>query len=109
MISIFCSDNSDLAEFEASSKGYRSDIIVKTASGAFYQLHVYDIVRLKQDFDAELEAYGFFGIEPNLILVEEVVLSNIKVTVERLWAQKYFDQIKPIDKNELDIKELIEV
>jgi hypothetical protein len=109
MVKIYCMDNSELTEFEAASKGCRSDIFVKTDAGAIYQLNVYDIVRLQQDFKAEIDSHGFFGIEPNLILVKDVVLSQIKLTIERLFRQKFFDYLKPIDENEVDVNKLLEV
>lgn len=109
MIKIYCLDNSELTEFESSSRGYRSDIFVKTMTGDIYQLYVYDITRLKQDFETEIEVYGFFGIESNIILVKKVILSDIKLTIEKLFAQKFFDSLKPIEKNKIDIKKMIEI
>lgn len=109
MIKIYCLDNSELTEFESSSRGYRSDIYVKTMTGNIYHLYVYDITRLKQDFETEIEVYGFFGIEPNIILVEKVILNDIKLTIKKLFAQKFFDHLKPIKINEVDIKKMIEI
>jgi hypothetical protein len=106
---IFCQDNSELSEFEASSRGYRSDIFVGVNSKNYYHLNVYDIVRLKQDFDSEINYYGFFGIEPNVILVNKVTLKEIKYTVEMLFRQNYFDKIKPASSDQFDIENLIEV
>jgi hypothetical protein len=109
MVKIYCTDNSELAEFEASGKGYRSDIFVKTDSGAIYQVYIYDIVRLQQDFETEIESDGYFAIEPNLILVKEVVMSQIRFTIEKLIKQKFFDSLKPIDESEVDLNKLLEV
>lgn len=108
-VTMYCLDNSELAEFEASSRGYRSDIYVKTISGNIYHLHVYDIVRLQQDFETEIESYGFFGIEPNIILVKEVSMSSIRLTVEKLFKQKFFESLKPIENREIDVNTLLEV
>jgi len=109
MIKIYCLDNSELTEFESSSRGYRSDIFVITIAGDIYQLHVYDIIRLQQDFETEIESYGFFGIEPNIILVKEVLLSNIRLTIVKLFAQKFFEYLKPIEENKVEIKKMVEV
>lgn len=79
-LEIFCSDISELKEFNSVNRGYRSDIFVKIGSN-FFRLHVYDITRLKQDFDSEISIYGYFGIEPNIILVSEVSIVNIKQTI----------------------------
>ncbi|WP_205510270.1 hypothetical protein [Longitalea arenae] len=109
MVKIYCTNNSELAEFEASSRGYRSDIFVKLDSGAIYQVNVYDIVRLKQDFEEEIDSEGYFSIEPNLILVKEVVMSQIRLTIEKLVKQKFFDYLKPIHESEVDVNKLVEV
>jgi hypothetical protein len=109
MIKIYCLDNSELTEFEASSRGYRSDIFVKTIASNIYQLHVYDIIRLQQDFETEIDSYGFFGIDPNIILVKEVLLSNIKLTIIKLFAQHFFDYLKPIEQKKIDINTMIEI
>lgn len=109
MVKIYCIDNSELADFEASSRGYRSDVYVKTTSNQLYQLHVYDLVRLQQDFETEIELHGYFGIEPNVILVKEVTFSNIKLTVEKLIGLRFFEYLKPIQPNEIDKIELTEI
>ncbi|WP_059051195.1 hypothetical protein [Paenibacillus senegalimassiliensis] len=89
-------DNTDLAEFEASNKGYRNDIYVKI-SNKVYNLRAYDLVRLQQDFKSELEEYGYYSIEPNLVLVKEVSRECIYLTIEKLYEQKFFEDLKPID------------
>jgi hypothetical protein len=109
MVKIYCTDNSELAEFEASSKGYRADIYVKTDAVNIYHIYVYEITRLQQDFESEIKSYGFYAIDHNLILVTEVVLSTIKQTVEYLFRQKYFDDLKPMDEHKVDLEKLIEV
>jgi hypothetical protein len=63
MLKIYCDDNSELADFEASSRGYRSNIYVKVNPRQIFQLHVSDITRLKQDFETEIESHGYFRIE----------------------------------------------
>ncbi len=99
-LEIFCSDISELKEFDSVNRGYRSDIFVKIGSN-FFRLHVYDITRLKQDFDSEISIYGYFGIEPNIVLVSKVDLKHITKTIANLYKQKYFEQIKPLPKEEL--------
>lgn len=109
MIKVYCKDNSELAEFEASNRGYRGDIYVKINSNQLFQLHVYNVIRLKQDFETEFELNGYFSIDPNIILVTEVKILIIKFTVEKLCAQRYFEYLKPIQNNEIEKLELIEI
>lgn len=102
-VSIYLLDNSELAEFESISKGYRQDVYVKINSN-WYNINVYDIVRLQQDFESEIEECRYYSIESNLVLVSEVSRDNIIFTVQKLVKQKYFEELKPIyniDSNKL--------
>ena len=76
-LSIFYLDNSELKESDSIDRGYRSDIYI-CINNMFYNLNVYDIVRLKQDFETEYQSYGFFNIEPNVIIVNNVNTEAIK-------------------------------
>ncbi|WP_374018185.1 hypothetical protein ABU162_29860 [Paenibacillus thiaminolyticus] len=90
-------ENTELAEYEAINKGYRNDIYVKI-SNMVYNIRAYDLVRLQQDFESELEEYGYFSIEPNLVLVKEVSKEYIYLTIKELFKQKYFEDLKPIEE-----------
>lgn len=105
---IYFGEKNELAEFEAINRGYRSDIFA-LVNEEIYRLHVYDIIRLKQDFESEVEDYGFFSVEPNLIIVKEVSLENIRQTIERLFYQKFFEKLKPENKNEVDLNKMHKV
>lgn len=109
MIKVYCKDNSELAEFEASNRGYRGDIYVKLNSNQLFQLHVYNVVRLKQDFETEIKLHDFFAIDPNIILVTEVTTSKIKFTIKKLVNYNYFEYLKPINSNKIEVSELIEI
>lgn len=75
----------ELADYEALKKGYRNDVNVSVLNDV-YSLHVYSIVRLKQDFETEVEAYGFYCIDPNLVLVNEVCKEEIEIVIFKLYA-----------------------
>lgn len=94
VIEVYFSDDSALAEFEAIQKGYRLDVYVKIEEGYFH-VRVYDLKRLKQDFNDEVESDGYYLIEPNLILVKEVNRKEIKFTIGELYEQKYFNNLRP--------------
>lgn len=95
MYSIYLRDCSPESQFDAKSRGYRGDVFVKIGN-ATYQISVYDTKRLLQDFAAEVEYYGFFTPEPNLVLVEEVSNDCIKSSIKWLIDQKYFEDLKPV-------------
>lgn len=109
MIKIYCSENNDLTEFESIKRGYRSDIYVRVISGQIYHLSVFDIIRLQQEFEYSIREAGFYSIDPNLILVEEVSISNIKLTIEKLMSEHFFDHLKPIGLEDINIEEMTEV
>lgn len=90
--------DSELDEYEAISKGYRNDVFINV-SNTLFNVRVYDIVRLQQDFESELEEYGYFSIEPNLVLVKEVSKEQISLTINKLFKQGYFENLKPIDES----------
>lgn len=96
MIEIYLIDDSDLAEFEAISKGYRNDVYVRINNDVF-SIKVYDNVRLKQDFDEELSYKAYYSIEVNLILVKEVNKENILFTINNLYEEEFFSELKPSD------------
>ncbi|MDR0490698.1 MAG: hypothetical protein LBH28_05580 [Oscillospiraceae bacterium] len=106
-ISIYLSDNSDLAEYEAINKGYRVDVFVKVGNG-FFNLRIYTLTRLQQDFETEFEADGFYSVEPNLVLVNDTNRTEIINTINQLQKQKYFEHIKEsIDS--IDISKLAKI
>ncbi|AIQ29239.1 MULTISPECIES: hypothetical protein [unclassified Paenibacillus] len=99
-ISVFYLEDTELAEFEASNKGYRNDVYVMILNDLF-NIKVYDIVRLKQDFELESESYGYYSVEPNLIIVKEVTKEAIEFVVKKLYEQKYLESIKTVDDDKL--------
>jgi hypothetical protein len=104
---IYCLYDSDRDNLEALNKGYRSDIYVEIQSH-YYHLNIYDIARLKQDFEMEVGMYGFYSIDPNVVIVQEVEWTCIRQTISKLKLQLYFERILPVSEKELlslDLKE----
>jgi hypothetical protein len=99
-IQSFCTDNSEYAEFDAVNRGYRGDIYIKIGK-EYFNLHVYDPVRLSQDFNHEIEEYGFFSSEPNIVIVPEVNSWEIVQLAKYLFKSKYFLRIKPTSADEI--------
>jgi hypothetical protein len=105
-IEIFFQDDSKLSEFEAKNKGYRTDVYVKIEN-AFYNVRVYDIFTLQQDFEREQNSFGYYSIEPNLVLVKDANKTEIIETIKKLYEQKYFEYIKPVEH--IEISKLVRV
>lgn len=95
-VEVYFSDDSKLAESEAIQKGYRLDVYVKVEED-YFNVRVYDLIRLNQDFDDEVQSDGYYLIEPNLLLVKEVNRKEIKFTIGELYKQKYFNNLKPLE------------
>jgi hypothetical protein len=94
---VYCLDNSELSHYEAEAKGYREDIFV-FLNQKYFNLYVYDPIRIVQDFESEYSYYGFFSIEPNLIMVKNVTAESIINTIRMLIKDtSFFGKIKPIE------------
>jgi len=105
-IKIYFQYDTELSEFEAIQKGYRVDVFVKVG-GIYFNLKVFDIIRLQQEFKSEVDSEGYYAVEPNLILVKEVNKKEILCTIRNLYKQKYFEEIKPT--SDINVGELIEI
>jgi len=92
---IYFSAHTELTEYEAINKGYRIDVYVIIGEYVFNP-KVYSMARLQQDFEAECEEYGYYSIEPNLVLVRGTSTEEIVYIINKLHSQNYFEGIKPI-------------
>ena len=82
-LEVFFSRDSERVEFEYELKGYRSDVYVRKDK-CFFNLIVYDPVRLCQTFDDDVASQGYYSIDHNLILVKEVNKKEILFTIQKL-------------------------
>lgn len=98
--------DTELSEFEAIQKGYRVDVFVKVKN-QYFNLRFFDIVRLRQEFESEVDSEGYYSVEPNLVLVKEVNKKEIIFTIKNLYKQKYFEEVKPVDN--INTGELVEI
>ncbi len=99
---LYCEEYSERELMEAHSRGYKEDMYV-SFNKFLYKICVYDITRLTQDFELELEKYGFYNVMPNLIIVAEVTPKCVNNTIYELSERDYFDSLKPID---IDVSKL---
>ena len=91
-IEIIYEDDTELAEYEAFDKGYRSDIIVKIGNKK-YKIYVVSMLRLQQDFEMEYKDSGYYLSEPNTILVKETSKKEIKDIITQMYECKYFQRL----------------
>jgi len=103
---IYFSADTDLSEYESVNKGYRIDVYVKISEMVF-NLRVYTLIRLQQDFESEWVSYGYYIAEPNLVLVREANKEEIVNTVNELYRQNYFSNIKSTDT--VDVSKLVKI
>lgn len=100
-LEIYFLDDSELAEFEATQKGYRLDVYVKIKND-FFAINVYDIVRLNQDYETEMELKNYYAMEPNLVLVSGASKDQIVFVINKLYLQKFFTYLKPVEVVKMD-------
>ncbi|WP_322923212.1 hypothetical protein [Paenibacillus campi] len=94
-MNVFLLDQSERMHMESSHRGYRNDVYVEY-NDHFFHLVAYDIVRLKQDFEHEVAEQGYFNIDVNIILVQQVTTQAIVNTIFKL-DQSFFSKIKPLE------------
>ena len=91
-LEILYEDDTEIAEFEAINKGYRSDVIVRFGTKK-YKLYVTSIIRLQQDFDTEYKDIGYYYTEPNMIIVKNVTKKEISETINKLYRCNFFEKL----------------
>jgi hypothetical protein len=84
------------AAVEAQARGYRSHVAVEFADGERYSVVFYDPVRLQQDLHEEIRAGSTCIAEPGLIVIAEVTLENMRLAVDRLVREGYFEALRPM-------------
>ncbi|OGO90607.1 MAG: hypothetical protein A2Y17_01485 [Clostridiales bacterium GWF2_38_85] len=96
-IKIYFEDDTENAEDLAINKGYRHDVYVKI-NNDIYNVRVYSLIRLQQDFITDITQLGYFAVEPNLILVNDVNRKEIIETINKIHKNfAYFKDIKPVE------------
>ena len=103
---IYFSEDTEVTEYEAINKGYRVDVYVKIDKKV-YNLSIYTMVRLQQDFDSEVKTYGYYLPDTNLIFVRDTNKDEIINTVNWLYKKRYFDSIKQNDN--IDTSKMVKV
>jgi hypothetical protein len=93
---IFPASYDSRSEFETPSRGYLSDVIVQLDDGSRYQLFFIDPVRLEQTLTDDMKEGRNYYAEPGLIVLPEVNTESIKLAVEGLWKDGYFQKIKSL-------------
>jgi len=85
----------DRDEQEARDAGYRGGVTVSLGPGRRYSVTFYDPVRLAQDLATEKSAGAACIAEPGMIVVPEVTKENMRMAVEQLVGEGFFETLKP--------------
>jgi hypothetical protein len=93
---VFPKDFDERMEFEMPSKGYLNNVEVCLEDGSRYRLCFYDLVRLQQTVEDDLQRGRPFFAEPGLIVLPEVTTEAIRQAVAVLWGEGFFGQLKPL-------------
>ena len=84
-------------EYETPSRGYLSNVVVRTHEGARYELFFVDPVRLQQELADNARSGQPFFAEPNLIVLPCVTTEAIREAVAGLLREGYFQHVKPVE------------
>lgn len=95
MFQVYFSTDDKLSEWEAVSKGYRSDVYV-LCNGLTYKVNIYTPTRLMQDYETEFEYYGYYIIEENTVIVPEASKENIISSLQRLYNKSEFNKMNSL-------------
>jgi hypothetical protein len=87
---VFPSGPSELDEFEAQMRGYRSNIWVELSDGTKHLVTFFDPVRLRQELEQEIKGGRPFIGEPGLIVLAEVTLENMETAARILTSEGFF-------------------
>jgi len=80
-------------EWEVAAKGCFSEARI-IVSGKHYRLNFYDVVRLGQEIESELDNGSLF-FEPNLVIVRSVTKSDMERAAEHLVQSDQVDSLTP--------------
>ena len=106
---IYFTDDSEIAEYEFFTRGFRNDIYVQINNN-YYNLNVYTISRLQYEFDIAWNFEKYYLIDPNIILVNEIKKPEIILTINQLDKRmNFFKDLKPIDKKIVKKLKLIKI
>ena len=86
-------------------KGYLQDVAVRFDDGVSYRLYFMDPVRLHQDAESEFQTGRTVFTEPGLVVIPEVTRGNILAAVEQLFADRFFDHLRPLPVKEADVSD----
>ena len=89
---IIYENDTEKDEFESYYKEYRGDIIVQKGEKK-YKIYVTTMLRLQQDCVTEQAQNGFFRVEPNTVIVQEVTKDEIERVIKKLDGCRYFERL----------------
>ena len=91
-IKIIYENDTKRAEVEALERGVRFDIFVLIGEKK-YKIHVTTLLRLQQDVETDMDYYGYYIAEPNILIVDEVTKEKISFIVEKMYKCHYFESL----------------
>ena len=89
------------SEYESSQRGYMFHVYVRI-NDTYYELNIYTLLSLSQEFSGDYETLGFHDILHNIILVNDISYVEVKNTIYELYKRAYFEEIKPISKVDIE-------
>ena len=83
---------------EMTDRGCFHAVVVEGDDGRRYPVYFVDPVRLQQDIQRiKLTSGEEWFAEPGLIVLDAVTEESIERAVKALWAEGFFDHLKPLE------------
>lgn len=89
---IIYQNNIELYNDEYFDRGYRDDVIV-VINNKKYKLYIIEPIRLSQDFESEIIDYGYYQMEPNIIIVKKITRDEIEKVIDSLVKENFFEKL----------------
>ncbi|RSK43561.1 hypothetical protein [Hymenobacter perfusus] len=85
-------------DIESLTRGIKSDVLLGTSQGDFYQMNLLTLARISGEFDADKSCF----LEENLVILHEITKERILHCVEALHKWGFEQQWKPLTRQQLE-------
>jgi hypothetical protein len=86
-----------IAQLEAKDRGREPNVLVQTADKRWYHVTFYSGYRIREDVEIEAKHGQPFIWDPNIIVVRNLILSDMQEAVNRLEVMCAFEHLRPIE------------
>jgi hypothetical protein len=85
-------------DVESLTRGIKSDVLLGTCQGDFYQVNFLTLARIGGEFDSDKSCF----VEENLVILHEITKDRILHCVEALHQWGFAQHWKPLSQQQLE-------